>query len=416
MITIKKIVQLSGIFFLPFLAAGASAQSQNAGFVYVTNGGGNSGPTAGSISAYSIDGQTGALLPVPGSPFADPGGPRSISLDPKGRFAYAANRGNDTISAYTVDRTTGALTPVPGSPFSQESPANGEWPVSMAVDPAGRFLFVANYNFATVRAYQIDQETGALTQAPGSPFAAGTIPQSVTVDLSGRFVYIANGYRNGNGTVSAYAIDPSTGTLTPVSGSPFSVPVDPSKSGSPAASSVPVSVTAHATTGGEALYVADSFQSDIWEYTIDETTGALALSSGSPFSVPGGPYCVAADSAAFFLYASSTGTESSSGIVAGYAIDSLSGSLAVVRGSPFVAGSVPVGAVADSAGRFVFTANQGSYVDNFSGTVSAYAVDAHTGSLTPVLGSPFAAGLEPTSIAVMLVSSAGSSHPPEPGD
>lgn len=413
MTRIKKILQFSGIFCLPYLAGVASAQSQNVGFVYVTNAGGNSGPSAGSISAYSVDGQTGVLLPVPGSPFSDPGGPRSIALDPRGRFAYAANRGNDTISAYAIDRTTGILTPIPGSPFSQDSTVNGEWPVSVAVDPSGKFLFVANYNFATVRAYQIDQNTGSLTQAPGSPFPAGTVPQSVTVDLTGRFVYVANGYRNGNGTVSAYSMDPRMGTLTPVPGSPFSVPADPSKPGFPAPGSAPVSVTVHGTTAGEALYVADSFQSDIWEYIIDETTGVLALSPAAPFSVPGGPYSVAADPAALFLYASSAGLEASNGNVAGYAIDSVTGSLAVVPGSPFLAGSVPVGAVADPAGRFVFVANQGSYLDAFSGTVSAYRVDENTGGLTPVLGSPFASGLEPTSIAVMMAHSAGLPHPPD---
>src|SRR5207249_9722292 len=66
--------------------------------------------------------------------------------------------------------------------------------------------------------------------------------------------------------------------------------------------------------------------------------------------------------------------------------------------SPFVGGPVPVGVTVDLAGRFVFTANQGSYLTNYSGTVSAYAVDANTGALTPVPGSPFAAGLEPTSV------------------
>ena len=83
-------------------AAETTLQAQSAGFVYVTNGGGNSGPGVGSISAYSIDNQTSALLPVLGSPFPDPGGPSSIAVNPKVRFAYVANRGDDTISAYSI--------------------------------------------------------------------------------------------------------------------------------------------------------------------------------------------------------------------------------------------------------------------------------------------------------------------------
>src|SRR2546429_4637588 len=386
---------LSCSLYLLFTATETTLRAQSAGFVYVTNAGGNSGPGAGGISAYSIDNQTGSLLPVPGSPFADPGGPWSIAVDPKSRFAYIANRGDDTISAYAIGGT-GALTPVPGSPFPQDPTASGELPVSVAVDPAGKFVFVANYNYRTVRAYQIDQNTGALTQSPGSPFPAGINPQSVTVDLSGKFVYVANGYHNGNGTVSAYSIEQSTGSLTPVPGSPFSVPIDTTKPRFPAPGSMPVSVTTHATATGQALYVADSFQNYIWEYLIEGMTGALALSPASPFSMPGGPYCVTANSNSYFLYASNSYPSYPTGSVAGYTIDTVTGSLTAVPGSPFVGGPVPVGVTVDLAGRFVFTANQGSYLTNYSGTVSAYAVDANTGALTPVPGSPFAAGLEPT--------------------
>ena len=32
-------------------------------------------------------------------------------------FLYAGNAGDDTVSGYVKDATTGALTPIPGSPF-----------------------------------------------------------------------------------------------------------------------------------------------------------------------------------------------------------------------------------------------------------------------------------------------------------
>jgi len=47
---------------------------------------------------------------------------------------------------------------------------------------------------------------------------AGSIPQRIAVDPTGKFVYLAI---NGSNNVSAYAIDPSTGALSAVSGSPF---------------------------------------------------------------------------------------------------------------------------------------------------------------------------------------------------
>src|SRR4029077_3161316 len=107
MFTLGKLFLSSCVLCLLCAATATSLQAQNAGFVYVTNGGGTSGAGAGSISAYSINSQTGALLPVSGSPFPDPGGPRSIAVDPKGRFAYVVNVADDTISAYAIDGTTG---------------------------------------------------------------------------------------------------------------------------------------------------------------------------------------------------------------------------------------------------------------------------------------------------------------------
>jgi len=395
MFTLRKVLLQCCVVCLSCAATGTTLQAQNAGFVYVTNGGGYSGAGAGSISAYSIDGQTGALLPVPGSPFPDPGGPWSIAVDPKGRFAYVANVANDSISAYAIDGKTGALTPVPGSPFPEDPTLSGERPVSVAIDPSGMFVFVANYYFRTVRAYRIDQNTGALSQAPGSPFPAGINPESVTVDLNGQFVYVANGYHGGNGTVSAYSMDRTSGSLTPVPGSPFAVP----NGTFPPPGSVPHSLTVHATASGQALYVADEGRVCIWEFMIDEMTGALALSPTSPFSVPGGPYSISADSHGPYVYLSNQYPSYPTGSVAGYAIDPVTGSLTAIPGSPFLGGPVPVGVTVDPKGHFVFTANQGSYLTNFSGTVSAYTIDANTGALTPVPGSPFPAGLEPTSIA-----------------
>jgi hypothetical protein len=48
----------------------------------------------------------------------------AVSLD--GQFAYVANQLGLGVSAYTIDTTTGALTPVPGSPF-----AAGRFPTSV---------------------------------------------------------------------------------------------------------------------------------------------------------------------------------------------------------------------------------------------------------------------------------------------
>jgi hypothetical protein len=74
--------------------------------------------------------------------------------------------------------------PVPGSPF-----AAGFFSRSVAVDPTGKFAYVASYGLAspggffvpsTVLAYSISSN-GSLTPAPGSPFAAGSGATSVAI-------------------------------------------------------------------------------------------------------------------------------------------------------------------------------------------------------------------------------------------
>ena len=94
-----------------------------------------------SVSAYTIDANGGLKL-VPGLPFATGITPWSVAVNPTGKFVYVANLGtrgdfNGSISGYGIG-TNGTLTPVPGSPF----PA-GRWPRSVAVIP--RVTFTSSF-------------------------------------------------------------------------------------------------------------------------------------------------------------------------------------------------------------------------------------------------------------------------------
>jgi hypothetical protein len=57
-----------------------------------------------------------------------------VTVSTNDRFAYVANQFSNDVSAYAIDATTGALTPVPGSPF-----AAGSFPISVTTTaPAKR--------------------------------------------------------------------------------------------------------------------------------------------------------------------------------------------------------------------------------------------------------------------------------------
>jgi 6-phosphogluconolactonase len=102
--------------------------------------------------------------------------PISVAIGPLDNFVYVANQGSNNVSAYTLEGTTGALTPLAGSPF-----AAGNQPSAVAIDPTGAFAFVANAGAGTVSVYAIDAITGALTPISGSPFTTGSQPTSIAI-------------------------------------------------------------------------------------------------------------------------------------------------------------------------------------------------------------------------------------------
>jgi 6-phosphogluconolactonase len=252
---------------------------------------------------------------------------------------------------------------------------------SLPVSANGSFTFATA--LLTGAAYNVTVSTQPGTPAQscrvtlGSGIVATTNIANVAVVCrkTGQFAYTAN---NGSNDVSGFKIDPTTGALTVIGGTP--VPVG----------AAPAIVTT--TSDGKFAYVAGDNGTTITAFAIDQTTGVLTPIAGSPFAVPfvnGQPFPgMAVDPSSKFLYMASMGDAQ----VAGFAINATTGALTAVPGSPFAAGVDSSGLPAFSpSGTFVYVTNQGP-----TGSVSGYAIDPNTGSLTPVPGSPFAAGNDPT--------------------
>jgi 6-phosphogluconolactonase (cycloisomerase 2 family) len=268
----------------------------------------------GTVFAHRIDEPSGTLRPVEGSPFAVPGA-AAVSVHPSAEFAYVASWTQGKVYGYLVNEDGGLAEPTVGSPY--EGVGNA---ISMAMDPFGRFLFVANQGQGSISVFSIDNLTGALVAVSGSPFPTGLQPLSVDVHPSGRFVYVAN-YESGD--VSGFYVDSSSGELTPVPGSPFparistfALSVDPS---------------------GRFLFVATAappsgpFEpADVLVYSIDTASGALS-DLGAPAKAGISNYDLATDPSGRFLYAADVGT----GAVFGFSIDSGTGRLTSLPGSPF---------------------------------------------------------------------------------
>jgi len=67
----------------------------------------------------------------------------------------------------------------------------------------------------------------------------------------------------------------------------------------------------------------------------------------------------------------------------------------VLSGPPFTAGNSPNDIAVDFSGKFVYVANGGS------NDVSVFSINAVTGALTQITGSPFAAGAVPGSVVTV---------------
>jgi 6-phosphogluconolactonase (cycloisomerase 2 family) len=198
-------------------------------FMYVTTANGN------RVFAFAIDAGTGALqelAPVlPGG--NQNGGPLSQAFDATGHYLYVADPGNSHVAAYAIDAASGALGPVAGGPFPTPS-----GPTGIAADPVSGYLYTPSAGASRLYAFGI-ADSGALSALPAPAIPPPLQhPSGIAIDPRGRFVFVLDGAlispASGQGAaqlvnyVLSYAIDPASGTLTGVSGSPFALAVNPS--------------------------------------------------------------------------------------------------------------------------------------------------------------------------------------------
>lgn len=226
-----------------------------------------SNSTKGCLSVYTINGD-GSVAAVSGNP-ATGTNPVALAFNPAGTFLFVANQGSSNISVYSVSGTT--LAEVAGSPFSTITPGvtNPTQPVAVAISASGSYLYVANNFTSTVSIFSIGS-SGALTQSTFGPYNVGLNPSALGITPTGSFLYVANFADN---NVSAFAIcDKVTntcsnasspdGSLSPVTGSPFSAGIGP---------------TAISTdTTGTFLFIVNKSSNQISQFRISTGTGVLA--------------------------------------------------------------------------------------------------------------------------------------------
>ncbi len=238
-------------------------------FAYVANLVSNASDE-GTISMYTINPATGVLTAT--TPATAPTGflPQGIAIDPLGKFVYTANSDDNSISMFTINQSTGVLTPTtPAAISTLANVSTGIYssPGFLTVDPSGRFLYASNADDATISMFAINPTTGVLTPTTPATVFTGPIPFQVVVAPSGKFAYVVNNDSGGNMTygVSQYTVNSDTGVLT--QNTPPAV----------AAGNAPTAVAVDPASNF--AYIVNRLDNTVSMFTIDPGTGNLTLNA-----------------------------------------------------------------------------------------------------------------------------------------
>jgi 6-phosphogluconolactonase len=293
-------------------------------------------------------------------------------------FVYTANGGSDDVTALRKDVNTGVLSAVSGSPF-QAGDINENVPGVITATPSGKFLYVGDANSAQISAFSINPATGVLTQVAGSPFPSGP-SASIRVHPSGKFLYAAN---FDHGSISVFGIDPVTGELTEIPGSPFGV------------AALVMSLALHPSGNfAYATFLGMDGLLGIAVFSIDPNTGVITqlansrldLQAGNLTMHPSGKFLHSARNSLFLMFSSVGGT---AGIWT-LNVDSVTGALTPATNQATPSGN-PTEIAIDPSGKFAYAS------DDVQGTVGQFTIDANSGVLTHV--ADVLAGNQPFSLS-----------------
>ncbi len=255
---------------------------------------------------------------------------------------------------------------------------------------AGSIVYVTNSGANSVSGYTVNPTTGGLAAISGSPFSDIPTPSAIAVSANGLFVYIASSDKN---TVTAFRVG-TNGTLL----------FGDSTSGNPNSVSVGTTPRALAVSkDSQFLYVANSGSSDVSVFKIGTAGGLTLVAQTEGRSKPVGagvssPIALAITPNGRFLYVAN----STSNTITAFQVDS-SGLLTLLpqagpSTNPISSGGTGLTALAlSSNGQFLYVTN------GTSSNVAMFRVEP-SGLLTlipPTTSNPISTGgTTPNGLAV----------------
>ena len=174
-------------------------------FAYVPNLG------ADLVSQFEFDPKAGTFTDNTPDYITQPQGaaPRHIAHHPSGQYAYLLNEENGSIVAFNIDAETGTLSQFQISNFLPDNFIGKPWGAQILITPDGRFLYASDRTSNTLSLHTIDPDTGDMTKQQS--WSTETCPRNFALDPSGHYLIAAGETSN---RVACYAIDQDSGDLT----------------------------------------------------------------------------------------------------------------------------------------------------------------------------------------------------------
>jgi hypothetical protein len=289
-----------------------------------------------------------------------------------GDLIYVANGANTFIAGFSI-LSNGTLSVLPNSPYN-----NGVAALSLAVTPNNAYLFAGTSNGTYL--YAIGSNGVLTVQNNGSPVVQDVIATQLAVDSTGTYLLAAglNSSTTAQG-IGIYQIASGTGLLTALKGSPLSL-----YTGNASTPAVTTPTGLLITPNNQLVYV--SLGSLGVQVLTLGSGGALSAGNAPTILPPSGTssspadYGLASDPNSHFLFVAELNT--------GLRVLSIgtNGALTEIKGSPYGVGAGPTGLILDPTGAYVYVTNKGS------NTISAFTLNSSSGQLTAISGSPFNSG------------------------
>jgi len=263
------------------------------------------------------------------------GGPAPLAISPDKRVLHIGRRGSQQLSSYRIDATDGGLSLIGDVPLQGE-------PVYLATDRSGRYVLSAYYYQSTAAVHAVGSD-GAATFPPVEWLYTSHGAHAIQTDASNRFAFVPHIANRGPNAIFQFKFNENTGQLT----------ANEPPRHSPQAYLGPRAFAFHPTL--DTVYFSDEQGGSVTAYHLDTSQGTLTpfqTISTLPEGYNEENTCsqIHITAAGEFLYAPNRGHNS----VASFRVDASSGRLTAT--GRVATEPVPRAFNIDPLGRFVYVA------------------------------------------------------------